>query len=190
MDVIIVGARMRRIVRQHLFQSGDDPGRTGAGRAVRVPQLPWVGVHQRFGIERLHVPVGREPRSHLPHRRRIGQQQRRRSGGDRRRPRGKQPGLAERIPGDARAGLGHQRHVVIGTQGERDAPVTGGTVGIELGRSGEGARCLVMVEGPEQAHPLVEIALRLGRRRRHLAVEATQAVEQLRAARPVGDGLR
>src|SRR3954464_14167507 len=47
-----------------------------------------------------------------------------------------------------------------------------------------------MVERPDEAHALIEVTLRLGRLRRHRAVEAAEPVVEPRALRPVCERLR
>ena len=71
-DPIMVGAGMGRVLRQHNLQRGEDVRGAGPGGAVGIPQLPRVGVHQRFGGERLDVHVGREAGGDGAHRGDIG----------------------------------------------------------------------------------------------------------------------
>ena len=203
----MVGAGMLRVLRQHLAQRGEDGRGAEPGLAVGGPQLPGIGVHQPLGEHRLDVHVVREAAGDILHGGDVGGEERGavrrverpgaveafRQGRDQRlldRARRGRVGLrlAERLPAGAGARLRHDRHVVIGPEGQRDAPIAGRALWIELGRFGEGAGRLVMVEGPEQAHALVEIFLRFRRGGGDRPVEGAEAVEQLGAFRPVRDG--
>jgi len=67
--------------------------------------------------------------------------------------------LLHRLPADTCTRLCHHRHVVIGAERQADAPEAHRALEIELGGAGEGAGGIIMVEGPEEAHALVEIGL-------------------------------
>ena len=96
----------------------------------------------------------------------------------------------ECVPRNLRTRFGHDRQVVVRADRQRDAPVAHRARRIERRGLGKRPRRLVVVEGPEQPHALIEIPLRLWRRGRDSAVKHPEAIENLRAARPVGDGLR
>ena len=207
--VVMIGAGMRRIPGEDLLECRLDLQRARRRPAVVRPELPRIDVHQRFGEQHLHVEIVREPARDLAHRVRVRLQHRAAVGRierlcagvplreraderllDRRCVRRVLLGELQRLPGDLGPRLGHDGHVVVGADRQRHAPIARGADRIALGRGGERAGRLVVVERPEQPHALIEVSLRLGRRDRGRPVERAEVLKQLRAARPVREGLR
>src|SRR5262249_57205196 len=91
---------------------------------------------------------------------------------------------AQSFEGDAHAHGIDAGEVVVGPHGQRHAPVTGGAVRIELRRLRERAGRLVVVEGPQQAHALIEVRLGWRGAAADGAMELPEALEELRALRP------
>ena len=155
-NVVVVGAGVAGVTAQHAFEPGDDLGGAGHRLARGRPQLPGVDVHLALGAQGLHVEIVGIARGDLAHGRGIGREHRAEVGGverlgarvarrqrldqrllDGRGVRGVLLRLVQGVEGDAGARLDHRRHVVVRSDGERHAPVTGGAGRVELGCLGE-----------------------------------------------------
>ena len=203
-DVVVIRPRVMRITAQDRLEACLNVRGPFGGLTIGRPQLPGVHVHLGFRTQRLHVGVLRKALRELAHRggigagygleifgtERLGLRITRCECGDQplldgRRVRGVLLSFAQCLGGDECARLLHRREVVVRADGQRHAPVTGGTARVELRRLCKGARRLVVIERPQEAHALVEVLLGLRRRGGHGTMEITEALEELRPARPV-----
>lgn len=174
-DVVVGGAGMGRIARQHPFERSDQLGGTvlGLGAAGR-PVIPGRQVHQRFGEQHLQGVVGGKVARGLGHRVGIGQVEGGAVGariGAVAARHGADHGLLLRLGARGQAlrfgggrhcgrhGLGEHRRVDVGAQHQRLAPEAHRALRVETLRRAEGARCLGMVEGEGEADALVEVGL-------------------------------
>ena len=175
-DVEVDRAGVRRVAREHRLERAHDVGAAALGlRAGGLPVVPRLGVHHRLGVQRQHRVVGREARGDLLHGVGVGGVERGavggRVGGVARRQRVDQRALLRRRPlpqrlralqrvERGRVGLRHHRHVDVGPEDERLAPVAHGAAGVDRLRGAEGALRLGVVEAERQPQPLVEVGLR------------------------------
>ena len=181
MDVVVVGAKVIRIARQHRLEHGHDLFGALRGLAVERPELPRVQVHQALGVERGGVEVVGVSARQIAHGVGVLARQRRAVRlGIGRKPDGhrldvRALGLGPALRQRQRLRDGRVRllrpvivhiEVVVGTERPRDAPVRHRGLRIELGRALERADGFLVVEPEHQIKPLVEVALRLRARRR------------------------
>jgi hypothetical protein len=205
MDVEVIRARMARIAREHGLERCHDFVGARSGLAVRRPQFPGIGRHQRFGEEHLHVVVGRKPLRDVAHcigichveslhvvrRQRIRPLVAFRECADQRefhrcRVGGlllrRLHGLPQQLPA-----IGHRRHVVVRPQCFGQTPIARSADRVELDSLRERPGGFVMIERVDQPQALVEIGLRIGRRGRDLVRVSTEIVESLRTLGPLPD---
>jgi hypothetical protein len=208
-NIIVIGAGVMRVFREHAFEDGDDFLRPRGRLAVQCPKLPGVEVHQRLGGHHLDIAIVREALGDGFHRVGIGSEDWSFGGRverlrirvalrdrvdqrplDRRRLACMHLRLLQRLPGDCGSRRRHHRQVIVGADGQRDAPPAHRALRIERCRFGEGTRRLVVVEGPEEAHTLIEKSQRLRRIGADRAVEIAQAAKQLGQLGPLFRRLR
>ncbi len=200
----MIRARVAGTTLQHRLEPLLDLQRPGDRLTVGGPQLPGMHVHLALGAQGLHVEIIREALGYAAHGRGVGAEEGVGGGGCRRlrrriarRERADERPLhggsrrrvllclVQRLPGDACARLRHRRKVVVGSHGERHAPVAGGARRIELGGPGKGAGRLIVIERPQEAHALIEVLLCERHGGRHRAVKITQSLKQGRPVSPL-----
>jgi len=194
-NVEVAGARVVRVLRDGALQRRHHGAGVRAWPGAQVgPVVPGREIHQRLGVQRLHVGVVRV----------LFRQRRERPGVRRveRRAVGYRPGavaLRHRIDQFPlhRRGAGLERHrppdggigrpvhggvhgrVDVGPHGVGDSPPAHGAGRVGPGAFGVGADRFVVIEGVGEPEALVEVLLRLRRPGGHLAVEGAEiAVER------------
>ncbi len=93
-----------------------------------------------------------------------------------------------RFERDLGPGLRQHGQVVIWADGESDSPSTHRTGRVQLQSPGKGSRRLIVIECPQQAHPLIEIALRLRRGGRYPAMVRAQTLKNPGSPGPISQG--
>ncbi len=181
-DVVVVGAGVHRVALQDRLERRHDLGRALGRRPVRLPELPGAQVHARLGVQRRRVEIVRIPLGERFHRRVVVARELRLVGGriggvaDREgldvgplvggRGGREREGLLDFDPRLLQAFFRRSGVVVVGAEREGHAPVRHRRFRIEIRRARERPDRFFVVEAEEEHHPLIEVLLRFGARRR------------------------
>ena len=190
MDVIVQRSWMIGAARDDRFQPCEHLAGRSLRRSVLLPVIPRHGVHHRICVERPDIRIVCEARGHGFHGRCVQVIERlsiagavsgiaRGQGFDERalarvRVRSLFRGLLNGRVRQTAVVLRHWR-VEIRAECQRLPPIRHRESGIESGGFAKGADRLGVVEGVQQAHPLIEEALRARNRRRHRHVQCPQS---------------
>jgi hypothetical protein len=173
----VVGADVHRVALQHRLENADDFFGPFVRRAVGLPQLPRVQIHQALGVQRGGVEIVRVYLDHIGHRVRVIDRQGfqvgfrvvrvalhqridvgalvgRRVGGERFR--------ALRFFIGRELALGIDIEVDVGSECERDTPVRHRRRRVELGGAAERSDRFVVIETVDERQSLIEELLRVG----------------------------
>lgn len=191
MDVAMDSAQVVGIAFQHGLQCGHDLFRASFSSTVLVPQSPGMQVHARFGEQGCGIQVIGELARHFAHGvpivfggfLQIGIWIGRKAPGHRLNV-GMLGGRSRQIDGfpDSITGtletLWIGRIVIVRSDGFGDSPVGHGQGRIEFGGLLERAGRLVVIEGVDEAEPLIEEFLRFRIMRGYRVVQVAKAGDQ------------